>query len=67
MALALTEEFLLDHDGTCRVHGGGFAGTIQSFIKNEDVAAYIELMDSVFGKGATMPLFVRPLGAVRLF
>ena len=67
LALALTEEFLLDHDGACRVHGGGFAGTIQSFIKNEDVASYIELMDSVFGKGATMPLFVRPLGAVRLF
>ena len=67
LALALTEEFLADHDGACRVHGGGFAGTIQSFIKNEDVPAYIALMDSVLGKGATMPLFVRPLGAVRLF
>ena len=67
LALALTEEFLADHSGACRVHGGGFAGTIQSFIKNEDVPAYIELIDSVFGKGATMPLFVRPLGAVRLF
>ena len=67
LALALTEEFLLDHDGACRVHGGGFAGTIQSFIKNEDVPAYIALMDSVLGVGATMPLFVRPLGAVRLF
>ncbi len=67
LALALTEEFLADHSGACRVHGGGFAGTIQSFIKNEDVPAYIALMDSVFGSGATMPLFVRPLGAVRLF
>ena len=67
LALALTEEFLADHSGACRVHGGGFAGTIQSFIKNEDVPAYIELIDSVFGKGATMPLFVRPLGATRLF
>lgn len=67
LALALTEEFLADHSGACRVHGGGFAGTIQSFIKNEDVSAYIALIDSVFGKGATMPLFVRPLGAVRLF
>ena len=67
LALALTEEFLADHSGACRVHGGGFAGTIQSFIKNEDVSGYIALIDSVFGKGATMPLFVRPLGAVRLF
>jgi galactokinase len=67
LALCLTEEFLRTHGGACRVHGGGFAGTIQSFIKNEDVDAYVELLDSVFGKGAVMPLFVRPLGAVKLF
>ena len=67
LALCLTEEFLDTHAGACRVHGGGFAGTIQAFIKNEDVEAYRALMDSVFGDGATMPLFVRPLGATRLF
>ena len=67
LALCLTEEFLDTHAGACRVHGGGFAGTIQAFIKNEDVEAYKALMDSVFGDGATMPLFVRPLGATRLF
>ncbi len=67
LALCLTEEFLLSHDGACRVHGGGFAGTIQAFIKNSDVAEYVSLMDSVFGNGAVMPLFVRPEGAVRLF
>ena len=67
LALCLTEEFLRTHGGACRVHGGGFAGTIQSFIKNEDIDAYVELLDSVFGKGAVMPLFVRPLGAVKLF
>ena len=67
LALCLTEEFLRTHGGACRVHGGGFAGTIQSFIKNEDVEEYVNLMDSVFGKGAVMPLFVRPLGAVKLF
>ena len=67
LALCLTEEFLDTHAGACRVHGGGFAGTIQAFIKNEDVEAYAALMDSVFGEGATMPLFVRPLGATRLF
>ena len=67
LALCLTEEFLGTHSGACRVHGGGFAGTIQAFIKNEDVSEYRALMDSVFGEGATMPLFVRPLGATRLF
>ena len=67
LALCLTEEFLSDRDGACRVHGGGFAGTIQSFIRREDVAAYVELMDGVFGHEAVMPLFVRPLGATKLF
>ena len=67
LALCLTEEFLSVHEGACRVHGGGFAGTIQAFIRNSDVEEYRALMDSVFGDGATMPLFVRPLGATRLF
>lgn len=67
LALCLTEEFLRTHKGACRVHGGGFAGTMQAFIRNEDVADYTALMDSVFGEGAVMPLFVRPLGATRLF
>ena len=67
LALCLTEEFLDTHAGACRVHGGGFAGTIQAFIRNTDVEEYRALMDSVFGEGATMPLFVRPLGATRLF
>ena len=67
LALCITEEFLDTHAGACRVHGGGFAGTIQAFIRNTDVEEYRALMDSVFGEGATMPLFVRPLGATRLF
>ncbi len=67
LALCLTEEFLDTHSGACRVHGGGFAGTIQAFIRTSDVEEYRALMDSVFGEGATMPLFVRPLGATRLF
>jgi galactokinase len=67
LALCLTEEFLRERDGACRVHGGGFAGTIQGFIKNEDVPAYVELMDGALGEGSVMPLFVRPLGACKLF
>ncbi len=67
LALCLTEEFLQGRGGACRVHGGGFAGTIQAFIKNEDVPAYVELMDGTLGEGSVMPLFVRPLGACKLF
>lgn len=66
-ALALTDGFLDGKGGAFRVHGGGFAGTIQVFIKNELLADYVDLMDSVFGKGAAMPLNIRPAGAVKLF
>ena len=67
LALALTEGYLADKQGAFRVHGGGFAGTIQAFVKNEDLAGYVALMDSVFGKGAAMPLNIRPSGAIKLF
>ena len=67
LALAVTDGFLADKKGAYRVHGGGFAGTIQAFIKNEDVDAYAALMDSVFGEGATMRLRIRPVGACKLF
>ena len=67
VALALTEGYLADKKGAFRVHGGGFAGTIQAFIKNEDLEGYVALMDSVLGKGAAMPLNIRPHGAVKLF
>jgi galactokinase len=67
LALALTEGYFAGKCGSFRVHGGGFAGTIQAFVKNEDLAGYVELMDSVFGKGAAMPLNIRPAGAVKLF
>ena len=67
LALALTEGFLTGKGCAWRVHGGGFAGTIQVFIKNEYVDRYIELMDSVFGEGSAMNLKIRPVGATKLF
>ena len=67
LALAVTDGYLTPRGGAFRVHGGGFAGTIQAFVKNEDLDGYIALMDGVFGKGAAMPLNIRPLGASKLF
>ena len=67
LALALTDGFLAGRGGAFRVHGGGFAGTIQAFVKTEDLESYVSLIDSVFGKGSAMPLNIRPLGAVKLF
>ena len=67
LALAVTDGFLSGKDGAFRVHGGGFAGTIQSFVKNEYLDEYVKLMDSVFGEGSAMVLNIRPAGAVKLF
>ena len=67
LALALADGFLNGKGGACRVHGGGFAGTIQVFIKNEYADEFVTLMNSVFGEGAAMMLKIRPVGACRLF
>jgi galactokinase len=67
LALALTDGYLSGKGCAWRVHGGGFAGTIQVFIKNELMDGYVALMNSVFGEGAAMQLKIRPVGACRLF
>ena len=67
LALCLTDGFLGGKGSAYRVHGGGFAGTIQAFVKKEYLADYVALINSVFGEGAAMPLDIRPLGAVKLF
>ena len=66
LALALTEGALASHGGAWRVHGGGFAGTVQAFVRREDAAAYAALVDSVFGKGACMLLSIRADGATQI-
>ena len=67
LALAVTDGMPAGSVGASRVHGGGFAGTIQAYVKREQVGEYIRLMDSVFGEGAVMRLNVRPLGAIKVF
>ncbi len=66
VALALTENFLKNKLAACRVHGGGFAGTIQAFVPICDTAEYKKLMDSVFGENSCHILSVRPSGASEL-
>ena len=59
LALALSERF----GAVCRVHGGGFAGTIQAYVPTANVEAYREAINNVFGKNACMLLRIRPYGA----
>ena len=68
LALALTEGFLksVSRESACRVHGGGFAGTIQAFVPNENAADYAAMMDAVFGKGACHILKIRQKGAIAI-
>lgn len=66
LALCVTEAFLKDKGAAWRVHGGGFAGTIQAFVPAAIAPEYSEYMDSVFGKGACHTLSVRLAGAVQL-
>jgi len=67
LALALTEQYISDlGEGACRVHGGGFAGTIQVFLPNIAVPEYIKLIESVFGEGKAVVLSIRPYGTLFL-
>ena len=67
LALCLAERCLADKSAAWRVHGGGFAGTVQAFVKAEDVPAFRQVMDDVFGQGACMVLRVRREGATLVY
>ena len=53
--------------GAHRVHGGGFAGTIQAFVPDERTVMYKNAMDAIFGQDACHILKVRPIGGVKVF
>ena len=66
LALCLCEGYLSDKKAAFRVHGGGFAGTIQAFVPSDAVDGFKTLMDSAFGEGACLVLRVRRDGALRV-
>lgn len=65
VALAASD-VILGNCGVSRVHGGGFAGTIQAFVKNEKVAEYRKAMDNIFGEGACDVLKIRKYGGMKV-
>jgi galactokinase len=65
IALALSQHILID--GAYRVHGGGLAGTIQAFVKLEQVFEFTTAMEHVFGVGCTYDLAIRSIGSVQVF
>ena len=59
-------EKLLGGRGACRVHGGGFAGTIQAFVPLDALEHFRRGMEAVLGVGSCHILSVRPEGGVLL-
>ena len=67
VAFALTiAEKLLNGRGACRVHGGGFAGTIQAFVPNDLLEEFKNGIESVLGEGSCYVLSIRPQGGVEM-
>jgi len=65
LALTLTEK-ILNGKGAFRVHGGGFAGTIQAFVPNDILPEYKQKIEKVFGEGKCYVLSIRPVGGVEI-
>ncbi len=66
LAIALSDEYLLGIRHSCRVHGGGFAGTVQIILDESYADGYKEYIEQIFGEGSCMRLNVRSTGAVKL-
>ena len=65
IALALCRH-ALQGQGAYRVHGGGFAGTVQAFVPLAILDSFRAQIDAVLGEGACHPLSIRPQGGVEL-
>ena len=65
VALGLAEHYL-NGRGAYRVHGGGFAGTIQAFVPMDILDRFVAGMDAALGQGACHVLSIRPQGGVEM-
>ena len=66
LALALAERFVRDGAGACRVHGGGFAGTILAFLPAVCLGDFQAVMESAFGPGCVKRLRIRTQGSMEI-
>jgi galactokinase len=57
---------MLDGRGASRVHGGGFAGTIQAFVPLDLADDYMAAMQALFGEDAPWKMRIRPVGSTML-
>ena len=66
LAIMISEKMLLGN-GAVRVHGGGFAGTIQAFVPNEKLNTYKLSMEKLFGENSCHIIKIRPYGGIKMF
>lgn len=64
LALAVTREYCKNFKYACRVHGGGFAGTVQAFLPVAEFDGYCKAMESIFGKSCVTKLDIRATGVI---
>lgn len=65
LGLAFSQQLLVGK-GVCRVHGGGFAGTIQAFVDNSYVQQYKTEIEKIFGEGSCHVLKIRNVGGAKV-
>ena len=65
VALAVAEK-ILKGKGAWRVHGGGFAGTMQAFVPMDTLSEYLCMMKSIYGENSCYVLTIRPVGGVEV-
>ena len=65
LALALCDSILKER-GAYRVHGGGFAGTVQAFVPEDMLEEFVSRIEAVLGLGACHILKIRPQGGIRI-
>ena len=62
----MAAQHILGHKGVCRIHGGGFGGTIQVFVSESAADHFAEEMEKITGKGSCHLLYIRPCGGIEL-
>ena len=65
LAIAMSKS-ILENKGAVRVHGGGFAGTIQAFVPAEMVKEYKDSIERIFGDGSCHQMKIRPVGGIEI-
>lgn len=57
---------LLRGKGAVRVHGGGFAGTVQAFVPLDMVDAFKKETEQILGENTCHVMVIRPVGGIRI-